>query len=130
MISWEFTVALVIVAFVLPCIVLYFNMEKLRQQRRNDATEKEYLRRMLRETEAHVRNDKSLFLEALGVPFLLVKPSGRLVMANHPAGELLGVDVQKCPNLLKILPEGTLLTLLQEVLQEQHPSTPNNSPAG
>lgn len=116
-------IALVLLAFILPFVLLHGKLEARRQRQRRDSTEKEHLRLMLRDMEAHVRNDKALFLEALGVPFLLVKPSGRLVMANHPAGELLGVDVQKCPNLLKILPEGTLLTLLQEVLQEQHPST-------
>lgn len=123
MISWDITVALVIAAFVLPCIVLYFHMEKLRRQRHNDLTEKEYLRRMLRETEAHVRNDKSLFLEALGVPFLLMRPSGRVVMGNQPAGALLDMDVARCPNLLKLLPPGDLKSVLAELLVAQRQET-------
>lgn len=123
MISWDITVALVIVAFVLPCIVLYFHMEKLRRQRHNDITEKEYLRRMLRETEAHVRNDKSLFLEALGVPFLLMRPSGRVVMGNQPAGALLDMDVARCPNLLKLLPGCELKNVLAELLTAQQQET-------
>ena len=123
MISWDITVALVIAAFVLPCIVLYFHMEKLRQQRHNDITEKEYLRRMLREMESHVRNDKSLFLEALGVPFLLMRPSGRVVMGNQPAGALLDMDVARCPNLLKLLPGCELKNVLAELLGAQRQET-------
>lgn len=123
MVSWNIAIVLVLLAFALPFVLLHVQLEQRRQRQRRDFTEKEYLRRMLRDTEAHVRNDKALFLEALGVPFLLVKPTGRLVMANRYAGDVLGVDVQKCPNLLKILPDGALRSLLQEVLQTPQPST-------
>lgn len=116
MIHWDLAIALAVLAFVLPFIFLYFRMESLRQKYRNVFTEKEYLRRLLRDTENHVRNDKSLFLEALGVPFLLLRPSGRVVMANSPAGELLELDVACCPNLLKILPEGELRSVIAELL--------------
>jgi len=98
-------------------------MEAQRQRHRNDYTEKEYLRRMLRDMESHVRNDKSLFLEALGVPFLLLRPSGRVVMANRPAGELLGVDVACGPNLLKILPAGELRSVIAELLEARQAET-------
>lgn len=118
MINWDLAIALAILAFVLPSIFLYFRMETLRQQHRNDFTEKEYLRRMLRDMEAHVRNDKTLFLEALGVPFLLMRQSGRVVMANSLAGDLLELDVACCPNLLKILPDGELRTVIAELLAE------------
>ena len=123
MVSWNIAIVLVLLAFALPFVLLHVQLEQRRQRQRRDFTEKEYLRRMLRDTEAHVRNDKALFLEALGVPFLLVKPTGRLVMANRYAGDVLGVDVQKCPNQLKIMPDGALRTLLQEVLQTPQPST-------
>lgn len=123
MISWNLAIALAILAFVLPFIFLYFRMEAQRRQHRNDYTEKEYLRRMLRDMESHVRNDKSLFLEALGVPFLLLRPSGRVVMANRPAGELLGLDVSCGPNLLKILPAGELRSIIAELLEARQAET-------
>ena len=123
MISWNLAIALAILAFVLPFIFLYFRMEAQRQQHHNDYTEKEYLRRMLRDMESHVRNDKSLFLEALGVPFLLLRPSGRVVMANRPAGELLGLDVACGPNLLKILPAGELRSIIAELLKARQAET-------
>lgn len=122
-ISWEFALALIMAAFILPCIVLYFRMETQQQRRRHDITEKECLRRMLRETETHVRNDKSLFLEALGVPFLLMRASGRVVMGNQPAGGLLGMDVACCPNLLKLLPPCELKTVIEELLAAQRQET-------
>jgi hypothetical protein len=41
------------------------------------------LRSMLAELSEHVQRDQSLILEALGIPFLLMRPSGRVIMANQ-----------------------------------------------
>ena len=64
MVSWNIAIVLVLLAFALPFVLLHVQLEQRRQRQRRDFTEKEYLRRMLRDTEAHVRNDKALFLEA------------------------------------------------------------------
>lgn len=121
MVSWNIALGLVVIALVLPFIYLRSQMKALRRRVRNDQTELEHLRHMLAELEHHVQNDKSLFLEALGVPFLLVRPSGRLVMANRLAGDLLGMDVSRNANLLRFLPEGELRGVIASAVKVQSP---------
>lgn len=121
MISWNIALGLVLIALVLPFVYLRSLIGSLRQRLRDHQTEKEHLRHMLRDLEAHVQNDKSLFLEALGVPFLLVRPSGRLVMANRRAGLLLGMDESRSANLLRVLPEGELRSVIAEAVQLKEP---------
>lgn len=121
MISWNIALGLVLIALVLPFVYLRSLIASLRRRLREHQTENEHLRHMLRDLEAHVRNDKSLFLEALGVPFLLVRPSGRLVMANRRAGLLLGMDESRSANLLRVLPEGELRRAIAESVQVKEP---------
>ncbi len=121
LISWDITLGLMLIAFVLPFIFLHFQLEAMRRHARHDHVEKEHLRHLLRELEEHVRKDKSRFLEALGVPFLLLRPSGRLVMANRVAGELLGIDITRNANLLFTLESSPLHPLLQKATQAQEP---------
>ncbi|MBQ1961154.1 MAG: hypothetical protein II349_06500 [Akkermansia sp.] len=103
MVSWDVTFGLMAIAFVLPFCFLWFKLDAMRRRARNSHTELERLRYESRELEEHVRKDKNLFLEALGVPFLLVRSSGRLVMCNHQAGVLLGLDANQSVNLLRVL---------------------------
>lgn len=103
MVSWDVTFGLMAIAFVLPFCFLWFKLDAMRRHARNYHTELERLRYESRTLEEHVRKDKNLFLEALGVPFLLVRSSGRLVMSNHQAGALLGVDANQSVNLLRVL---------------------------
>ncbi len=91
------------IAFVLPFCFLWFKLDAMRRRVRNSHTELERLRYESRVLEEHVRKDKNLFLEALGVPFLLIRSSGRLVMCNAEAGALLGLDVNQSVNLLRVL---------------------------
>ncbi len=121
LISWDITLGLMLIAFVLPFIFLHFQLEAMRRHARHDHVEKEHLRHLLRELEEHVRKDKSRFLEALGVPFLLLRPSGRLVMANRVAGKLLGIDITRNANLLFTLESSPLHPLLQQATQAQEP---------
>ncbi len=119
LISWDIALGLMLIAFVLPFIFLHLQLEAMRRHARNDHVEKEHLRHLLRELEEHVQKDKSRFLEALGVPFLLLRPSGRLVMANHAAGRLLGIDVTRNANLLFILEDSPLRRLLEQATRAQ-----------
>ena len=74
MVSWNIALGLVVIALVLPFVFLRTQLEAQRQRMRRNDAEREHLQYLLRELESHVQNDKSLFLEALGVPFLLVRP--------------------------------------------------------
>ena len=121
MVSWNIALGLVVIALVLPFVFLRSQLSSLLLRYRAAQSEMEHLRCMLRELESHVQNDKSLFLEALGVPFLLVKPSGRLVMANRCAGELLGMDESRNANLLRVLPEGDLRSAISSAVQSREP---------
>lgn len=113
-VSWNIALGLMVVAFILPFIFLHSQMAAQRRRSRSDHDELEHLRLMLRDLEEHVRKDKSLFLEALGVPFLLIRRSGRLVMANSNAGQLLGINAGHSVNLLRYLPESELRRLIQK----------------
>ncbi len=125
LISWDIALGLMLIAFVLPFIFLHLQLEAMRRHARNDHVEKEHLRHLLRDLEEHVAKDKSRFLEALGVPFLLLRPSGRLVMANRAAGNLLGIDVSRHTNLLRTLGDTPLRALIEEatLAKEQTSST-------
>lgn len=113
-VSWNIALGLMVVAFILPFIFLHSQMAAQRRRSRSDHDELEHLRLMLQDLEEHVRKDKSLFLEALGVPFLLIRRSGRLVMANSHAGQMLGINAGHSVNLLRYLPESELRSLIMK----------------
>ncbi len=119
LISWDIALGLMLIAFVLPFIFLHLQLEAMRRHARHDHVEKEHLRHLLRELEEHVQKDKSRFLDALGAPFLLLRPSGRLVMANREAGELLGIDETRNTNLLHILKDSPLHSLLMKAARAE-----------
>ncbi len=119
LLSWDITLGLMLIAFALPFIFLHLQLEAMRRHARHDHVEKEHLRHLLRELEEHVQKDKSRILDALGVPFLLLRPSGRLVMANHEAGLLLGIDESRNANLLLVLEDSPLRHLLEQAMRAQ-----------
>ncbi len=121
LLSWDITLGLMLIAFVLPFIFLHLQLEAMRRHARHDHVEKEHLRHLLRGLEEHVRKDQSRFLEALGAPFLLLRPSGRLVMANREAGLLLGIDETRSSNLLLILKDSPLRDLLEQAVRTEKP---------
>lgn len=108
---------LMVMTFALPFIYLRSLMRSTRERARNEHHELQQMRSMLVELQEHVRHDQELFLEALGVPFLLMRPSGRVVMANRKASELLGMDSLANTNLLKFLPDSDMRRFLQQVSQ-------------
>ncbi|MGN0835898.1 MAG: sensor histidine kinase [Akkermansia sp.] len=116
MVTWNITIGLMLLSAAIPFIYLHYRLVALRERAKEDIRELEYLREMREELEKHVRNDKALFLEALGVPFLLVRPSGRLVMSNRAAGELLGIEPESTVNLIRMLPESELRRVVEEAV--------------
>ena len=104
MVSWNIAIGLLIIAFVLPFIFLHAQLQASRARSLNDSAEMNLLRRHRKELEQHVAQDKTLFLSALGVPFILLRPSGRLIMANEEAGSLLGISTKLSINLLRSMP--------------------------
>ena len=117
MVSWDIVLGLMVMTFALPFIYLRSLMRSTRERARNEHHELQQMRSMLVELQEHVRHDQELFLEALGVPFLLMRPSGRVVMANRKASELLGMDSLANTNLLKFLPDSDMRRFLQQVSQ-------------
>ncbi|MBQ3240464.1 MAG: hypothetical protein IJB00_04680 [Akkermansia sp.] len=122
-IPWNIALGLIVVAFILPFIFLHSQMTAQRKRSRSDHDELEHLRTMLRDLEEHVRKDKSLFLEALGVPFLLIRRSGRLVMTNSAAAHQLGIDGTHNANLLRTLPDCPLRELIQQAVRCTKPES-------
>ena len=114
MVSWDIVLGLMIMAFTLPFIFLHSRMTATRRRASEEHNEVQHLRSLQTELEEHLRRDQSLFLEALGVPFVLMRPSGRVVMANKKACDFFGMEAMANTNLLKLLPEGPLRQLLKE----------------
>ena len=117
MIDWEITVAMVLIAFALPFFFLWPQMRSMTAHVRSRHAEVESLRRLNRDLEEHLQRDKGLFLEALGVPFLLLLPSGRVEMGNHAVEELLGYPANV--NILRLLPPGSLRDALSDAVQAE-----------
>ncbi len=115
MVSWDIVLGLMVMAFALPFIFLRSLMKSTRERARNEHNELQQMRSMLVELQERVRRDQGLFLEALGVPFLLMRHSGRVVMANRKASELLGIESLSNTNLLKFLPDSDMRHFLQQV---------------
>lgn len=114
MVSWDIVLGLMVMAFALPFIFLGSKMKSIRCRSQEVHNEVKQLRSLLAELQDHVRHDQSLFLEALGVPFVLMRPSGRVVMANRKACELFGMESMTNTNLLRLLPESDLRSLLKK----------------
>lgn len=116
MVSWDIALGMALLAFAIPFFVLHYKEKRHRLYAQCKHAEASQLRRMLRETEEHVRRDQFLFLEALGTPFLLMRPSGRVVMANSKACRLFGVESLDATNLLLVLPESEMRQFLSRVV--------------
>ena len=114
MISWDIVLGLCVLAFALPFIFMAAKMKQVRERALATRHETKHLRIMLRDLEDKVRHNQSLFLESLGVPFILLRPSGRSEMANKKAAELLGGESIIRANMLRMLPESDLKSFLQE----------------
>lgn len=106
MVSWNTLLALCVLAFIIPFVLFAWQCCSLTQRAHRAETESRHLQRLLHSTEEQSYSDKALFLEALGVPFLLLRPSGRVVMSNKYARRLLSLENND--QLLKSLPEGDL----------------------
>ena len=117
MVSWDIMLGLLVLAFSLPLIFLYSKVKKTRERARDAENEVRQMRGLLAELEEHVRRDQGLFLEALGVPFLLMRPSGRVVMANRKACELFGFETLTHTNPLRVLPDGELRQVLRQAAE-------------
>lgn len=117
MVSWNITLGLMVMAFTLPFIFLRTKIKSTRRRASDEHNEVQQLRSMLTELEERIRHDQSLFLEALGVPFLLMRPSGRVVMANRKAAELFDMESMANTNLLRLLPDSELRRMLQQATQ-------------
>lgn len=117
MVSWDIALGLVLLAFAVPFFVLHYKEKRHRLYAQCKYAEASQLRRMLREAEEHIRRDQSLILEALGTPFLLMRPGGRVVMANSKACRLFGVESLDATNLLLSLPESEMREFLSRVVR-------------
>lgn len=117
MVSWNIALGLMVMAFTLPFIFLRTLIKSTRRRASDEHNEVQQLRSMLTELEERISHEQSLFLEALGVPFLLMRPSGRVVMANRKAAELFDMQNMANTNLLRLLPDSDMRRMLQQATQ-------------
>ncbi|MBO5684803.1 MAG: hypothetical protein J6R92_07630 [Akkermansia sp.] len=116
MVSWDIVLGLMVLAFALPFIFLHTLITSTRRRASDEHDEVKHMRSMLAELSEHVQHDQSLILEALGVPFLLMRPSGRVVMANQKAADLFGMEQLNNTNLLRVMPDSELKQFLQKAV--------------
>jgi len=119
MIHWTFTLSLMIIAFVMPFILLRRQMQVMQMKRNNSIAEIELLRLHSQKLEQRVQNDQEHFLNSLGVPFMLIRPTGRLVLTNREAIELLGI--KENTNLLNNHPAGPLRRFIELATRSKTP---------
>ena len=117
MVSWNIALGLMVMAFTLPFIFLRTLIKSTRRRASDEHNEVQQLRSMLTELEERISHEQSLFLEALGVAFLLMRPSGRVVMANRKAAELFDMQNMANTNLLRLLPDSDMRRMLQQATQ-------------
>lgn len=123
MVTWGITTGLVLTGFLIPFALLRSKIRKLQHRLTRARNELECLKLQRGEMERRLEEDKSLFLEALGVPFALARPSGRLVMANAQARKLLGLGERDSLNLLRVLEGTPLADALAPALATEKPTT-------
>lgn len=123
MLDYQTAAALVLSVLALSGYTAWLLLRRMVKRLRRQRAELERLRRDNRELEAHLQTDKRMILDTLGVPFLLVRRSGRLLLANAAAGELLGVNTEMHPNLLWVVEESALHTLLEQAVHCEEPRT-------
>lgn len=121
--DWQTVLASVFAVAALSGYTTWLLLRRLVRKSRRLRAELEELRRTNQQLEEHLQTDKSMILDTLGVPFLLVRRNGRLIMANAAAGELLGVDTELHANLLWVLEESALHTLLEQAVRCTEPRT-------
>lgn len=114
MVSWNIALILILMAMALPFLFLSRERKKWKREALNSHEEAYHLRRIMRELEERILHDQEFFLEALGVPFLLLRPSGRIVMINERARQLL--NIEENVNLLNHLPPGDLRSSVQQAI--------------
>lgn len=115
-----FAMAALVVA--LPMVYMHYRLAELKEKALATGRKLHQMKEVQKELEQHLTHDKALFLEALGVPFLLIKPSGRLVMANKAAGRLLGIDSESPVNLLHILGASELRNVVEQAIKAEEPT--------
>ena len=117
MVSWDIVPGLMLLAFLLPFLFLHNKIKSLSTRAHNEHNTARQLRRMLAELEEQVRRDQSVILESLGTPFVLMRTSGRIVVANQHAGKLLGLSTPAGVNLLRVLPDGELRQFVKQATE-------------
>ncbi len=85
---WPLCLILLIVAVTISAIVLYAEKMRGRTQLLNLEMELQQLRSKKRLLLEQSEREKTIFLNAVGIAFLLMRPSGRIVASNQAADEL------------------------------------------
>lgn len=121
MVDWNTLMGLVVLSAAVPLVYMHYRLAALKEKEAASRKKLHLMKEVQKDLEKHVAQDKALFLEALGVPFLLIRPSGRLVMANKAAGQLLGIDAE-CPlNLLHVLDDSEFRQVIRQSAEIHEP---------
>ncbi len=118
---WPLVVVLMLLAFALPFLFFLSNLRRERKQGESQQTELHQLRNHILLLEEQAERDKGNFLNAVAIPFLLLRPSGRIIAANKAAHELFKLDTRATnTNLLEHIDAGPLQQALTLILRGQN----------
>ncbi len=98
---WSLSLVLLAIFTVFPLVILYREKKRKETELKNVQVELQQLRSKKRMLLEQSEREKSVFLNAIGTPFLLMRPSGRIVAANQAAIELL--DLSNHPEQINLL---------------------------
>ncbi len=115
---WPLAMVLILLAFALPFLLFAANLRKERKLAESQQTELNQLRNHILLLEEQAERDKGNFLNAVAIPFLLLRPSGRIIAANKAAQDLFKLDARvPNTNLLEHLDAGPLHQALALILR-------------
>ncbi len=113
---WSLSLVLLAIFTVFPLVILYREKKRKESELKNVQVELQQLRSKKRMLLEQSEREKSVFLNAIGTPFLLMRPSGRIVAANQAARELLYLgDHPQQLNILEHLQSSPVRHTIQEI---------------
>ncbi len=117
MLPWYIALLLILVGVILPFLFLRHSTQKEKERITYLEIECEQLRHHHRRIEQQMEQEQALMLHAVGVPYMLLRPSGRVVAANAEARKLFRLTEQLTANLLEHIENSSIAEQLGEIIE-------------
>ncbi len=118
MLPWYIALLLILVGIILPFLFLRRSTQKEKDRITYFEIECEQLRHHHRRIEQQMEQEQALMLHAVGVPYMLMRPSGRVVAANAEARKLFRLPEQLTANLFEHIDNIPIAQELGEIISK------------